>query len=291
MIKLENDKISILIDIKGAELKSIYSKKEKREYLWQAEPKFWSRSSPVLFPIIGKMRDNKVTIGTKEFSIEKHGFARDTDFFVVSFSESKVTLKLDFSEIMNRLPFNYDLFISYELANNKIICTYLVHNRDETDMYFSIGAHPAFNLDILSEKDWNDYFITFDNDNKIYRYFLKDDLLTNETILVPLNNNRLYLYNKMFDDGAWIMKNLKSTNITLNRINSDFELRLEFDNFPYFGIWSVLHGNFICLEPWCGINDNEHSKDEFRYKEGINILESLQKWERKWCISVGRLDL
>ena len=151
---IENDKVKATINTKGGELASLILKETEVEYIWQADPEFWGRHAPVLFPIVGKLIDNTYTYEGKSYTMGQHGFARDKEFFLIEQTESliKVGLKSDDST-REVYPFDFELILSFELNEDNLICGYNVKNTSEDVMYFGIGGHPAFNIPLDNKGD------------------------------------------------------------------------------------------------------------------------------------------
>jgi galactose mutarotase-like enzyme len=143
--KLINDKIMIETDSMGAELKKLVLKKNNKNYLWHGDSKYWKRSAPVLFPIVGRLKGDNYIYNEKEYKMSQHGFARDNEFELVNQDENYLTYALEENEeTFDKYPFKFKLEIKYTIKENSLAITYKVINQDPKDMYFSIGAHPAF---------------------------------------------------------------------------------------------------------------------------------------------------
>lgn len=232
---LENEFIKVSITSKGAELKSVFDKKNTYEFLWQANETIWGRTAPVLFPVIGKCFNNELLIHGKLYPMSQHGFARDMNFEVIEKTESKIIFQLVSSnETLLKFPFHFDLRLSYTLIKNKIVGGYEILNTGNEMLYFSIGAHPGFNL---PTKKLTDYFIEFDQTETDERYLLNEGLLNGKTETV-FKGTKIELDKILFDKDAIVLKNLQSKKIKLQSKNSTFSIELQCDSFPYFGIWS-----------------------------------------------------
>lgn len=287
MNSLENDNLRINIISKGAELKSIYNKIENRELLWQADPQFWGKSSPVLFPIVGALKDDCYFYNDQVYKLSRHGFARDNDFEIIYSDKSKIEFGLKASNKLKEVyPFDFDLKISYELLDKSLFVNYTVINHsDTTGMYFSIGAHPAFCVGHTPE-EFSDYKLNFNKDNSLTTTLLQNNLLMDVENVIELEEGNLLLNYKLFEQDALVMNGLESEEITLSHnFNGDL-FKFSFQNFPYFGIWTVPGANFICLEPWSGVADRWDHNQQLKEKEGINKLNPLESWKGSWSISV-----
>ncbi|MDQ6904278.1 MAG: aldose 1-epimerase family protein, partial [Bacteroidota bacterium] len=160
MIKISNDRLSVIINEKGAELQSIQL--NGLEYLWQADAKYWAKHSPVLFPIIGELKDGKYIFDNKEYQLSRHGFARDKIFTAEKIPGEAVTFSLQSDEqTLSVYPFKFLFSLQYKIKNSGLSCTYIIKNIDDKEMYFSVGAHPAFRVPLNENLQYNDYKLRF----------------------------------------------------------------------------------------------------------------------------------
>jgi len=283
---LENGKLSIDVKSYGAELTSI--KYNGKEFLWEADKKYWGRHSPILFPIVGKLIDNVTYIDDKEYSMGQHGFGRDSEFKEVEKSDNKVTYLLTYSdETLKMYPYKFELYISYELYENKVKVTYKVKNVDDKEMYFSVGGHPAFKWPLVENEKFEDYYIEFEKNET--QKFIKNNsgCLSYEDNLIIENTNRIDLNKSKFDIDTFVFKDLNSNKVSFKSKKSTASVAIEFNGFPYLGIWSKENeAPFICLEPWCGIADFISHDKNFKTKEGILKLNVGEIFERSYVIEV-----
>lgn len=285
-ITLENSFISVTIHPLGAELQSLIFKQTGIEYIWNREEKFWNKCSPVLFPIIGSVKDDTYYYKDKAYHLPRHGFAREFDFTPKVISETELLFTLTSSNAtLADYPFEFELGIRYILSGATITCQYEVQNTGSDEMFFSIGGHPAFNVPYLPNTNYNDYYLTFNKDEKLERYKLTTEgLIINKTEPVQLVNGNLQLEYHLFYEDAIVLKKLNSNCISLkNNINSN-GLHFHFNDFPFFGIWAQKNAPFVCLEPWCGIADAESHDQDFKTKEGIVNLRAKELFKRAWAV-------
>ncbi|WP_313581521.1 aldose 1-epimerase family protein [Chishuiella sp.] len=288
-MKIENDFLRVEFSLKGAELKSIFNKKNKKEILWQADPKFWAKSSPILFPIVGALKNDKYTYLDKQYSLSRHGFARDMVFDKIENNESKIIFSLKSNKDTIKIyPFQFDLQIIYSLDSNRLNVDYIVKNLEkENDLLFSLGAHPAFNIEVNDDKNYSDYEIYFPSDEFLEINQLTNNLIAENKKIINLNNKKLDLSYQLFESDALVMTNLKSESLILrNKIDND-SLIFSFNNFPFFGIWAAKNANFVCLEPWSGIADFENHNQHLEQKVGILKLSSTENWKANWFIEIS----
>jgi len=283
MITLENQYLKVKLADKGAELQGLYSKETELEYLWNADPKFWAKHSPVLFPIVGSLKDNSYTFQGKHYTLPRHGFARDQVFIAEQQSDTEAIFSLkQTAETLKVYPFNFELKLKYELIDRKLNLTYEVKNTGKSAMYFSLGAHPAFAVPNTPKTVYEDYYLAFNDDEKLTYWKLADGLVEKETENIDLNGHKLNLKPELFDNDALVFKTLQSNCISLLNNKNDYGLHFHFEDFPFFGIWAAPHAPFVCLEPWCGVADSvDHNQDLVR-KEGIIKLNKSESWTRFW---------
>jgi len=280
MIQIKNNDLEISLKKAGAELTSI--KYKGYEYLWQADSKFWGRHAPVLFPIVGRLKNDECTIKGKTYNMSQHGFARDMDFEVFAQTANSITFLLtNNEETTKKYPFEFELYIKYEIVDNKIIVKYTVVNSGNDNMYFSIGAHPAFNI----EGEFNDCVLEFDSNETQNKIFVENGLIKSTDEIRLDNTNILKLNNNSFAEDAIIFKDLESSTITLSS-KGDRKVKMNIAGFPYLGIWSKENAPFVCIEPWFGIADTEGHDGTFRKKKGIIELDIGAEFEASYTIEM-----
>ena len=275
---LENDILKISVDTHGAELSSIYNKKENKEMLWQGNPEFWGRRSPVLFPVVGKYKNGKTTYEGKEYSLGQHGFARDSEFKLIEQTENKLSFELNGNdETLAKYPFKFRLVCSFELKNDTIIVGWKVENTDDKAIHFSIGAHPAF----YCEKSKT--VLSMNSENIKYNLINSDGLYTDKKYETP---NEFVLHDNVFDNDALIIENSNVTEVSLID-NGKFYLTMKFSA-PLFGIWSPTKKNapFVCIEPWYGRCDAENFDGDITEREWSNSLNANETWYKEYEIII-----
>ena len=283
MTTLENEYLKIEITEKGAELQSLLSKETNIDYLWHADPKYWAKHSPVLFPIVGALKDDSFYYKDKKYTLPRHGFARDKSFRVIKKEKTEVTFSLSQSDDTLKIyPFYFELIVTYKLIESKLVVDYTVKNNGKEKMLFSLGAHPAFAVPNSPNTKYEDYFLTFNDDEKLYHYELVDGLVSDKLEQIKLSGHKLPLNHKLFKNDALVLKTLQSNCISLLNTKNHHGLHFHFEEFPYFGIWAAPDAPFVCLEPWCGVADLSDSNQQLSEKEGINTLAPRKQWNRCW---------
>lgn len=285
---IENQFLKATINPLGAELVSLFNKENNTEYIWNADPAFWGKSSPVLFPIIGALKNNQYLYQGKTYTLPRHGFARERVFSVASQTESSIIflLKQD-EESLKVYPFDFEFRLIYTLLEKTLSVSYSVKNTGNSEMYFSVGGHPAFAVPLSEDSVYDDYYLEFNQTEDFPRWELADGgLIKKEATAFLENTNRLPLTKELFYQDALVFKHLQSTSVVLKADNSEKQLTFDFEGFPFLGIWAAKNANFVCIEPWCGIADSEIHEQDFTKKEGIEVLASDQIFLRTWSVSV-----
>jgi galactose mutarotase-like enzyme len=286
MILLENESIVVTIASKGAELRSIKSRTNGLEYLWSGDASFWGKFSPVLFPVIGALKDNKYIFNDREYELPRHGFARDHEFEVQQISDDEVLFTLRATpDTLAVYPFEFILRLRYKILGASLSCTYEVNNPGQNDLLFSVGGHPAFAAPLTADTVYEDYYLDFTRDESLTYFKISDNLISDQTETLALNKGRLPLQHQLFYDDALVFKHLNSDTISLRNTKNLYGLHFRFHGFPYFGIWAAKDADFICLEPWCGIADGVHHNQQLKDKEGIISLSPGLDWERSWEVA------
>lgn len=286
---IQNDFLKIAVATKGAELQSVFNKIQQNELLWQANPEYWGKHSPVLFPIVGTLKNGMYRYEGKEYQLPRHGFARDLHFEVEEASDSQIILTLESSpQTLEVYPFVFKLQIIYSLKKHCLEVTYIVENVSAMNsMYFSLGAHPAFNVGARAD-DFNKFSLAFNNSDVLHATVLTEGLLTDEQIQFALSNRKLHLDYKLFEHDALVFLDQKSNEIQLVATDSTEIFNFKYKNFPFLGIWTVVNSGFICLEPWAGVADFNTHNLHLEQKVGIHHLAPKEQWVAQWSLSIPK---
>ena len=278
---ISNSNLTAKINHLGAELFSLKNR-ENKEYIWEGNPAFWGKHFPVLFPIVGTLKNNLFYYKESEYHLSRHGFAREMEFKLVEKSEESATFSLISSiESKKAYPFDFELQICYSLEEYKLNIDYKVINKNDFKMPFSIGAHPAFAL----PKPFGNYALLFESDEILTSFELENDLLSNNFSNIKMIDNQVPLNYSLFEKDALIFKKLKSKSITILE-NQNPVLRVRFDDFPNLGIWTKSNAPFLCIEPWLGYSDTIHSTGNILEKEGIQLLEAKKSLNCNFNIEI-----
>ncbi len=289
MIELKNDHISIRVSEKGAELQSIQDSHGK-EYLWQADPQFWPRHSPILFPIVCSVNDETYRVDGKEYHLPRHGFARDSQFELIYKSERKVTLALKSSEETRKVyPYDFTLSVSYVIEDHTIGVIWHVYNDDVREIHFQIGGHPAFNIPGMKAGDHQSGRIRLDNEELMDALHSYGDGSheMNEVPFVEAENGIME-----FSDNTWRNDSIKIHKSQLHRAellgtDGEPEVTVSFRT-PVVAFWSPYgkQAPFVCIEPWYGIGDPRGFSGEFKDKPLMNHLQPGASFMSKYEITI-----
>ena len=227
IITLSNNKISASINTIGAEL--IRLEKDNQNYIWTVNETYWNKTSPILFPIVGRLKNDAYTIADKKYELPRHGFARNFEFQILNQTESSVVFVLESnSETLKNYPFEFQLQLEYELDGNELKMKYSVENRSEVTMPFSIGAHPAFAI----EDSFSDYSLQFNEAEEFVSYELENEQFSNSFRKINSENGQINLNYSLFEKDALVFKHLKSDKLTLLKGNQPY-LSVEFEGFLF----------------------------------------------------------
>lgn len=281
-ILIENEVLKATILRKGAECGSLKLKSVDREYIWQANPAFWNRHAPILFPTVGKSNQGRIRWKQKEYSMPQHGFARDCQWEIVEVYTDLLTCVLDSATITPELyPFPFRLFSTYRLEQNTLIHELKVLNNGSEIAWYTLGTHPAF---LLPNSNLNEYVLNFELDEDFSRILLKDGLISNQKQTLS-SIRSIPLHSDSFMDDAWVFNGLQSKWVELIHIHSDFKLKVDYSDFPQLGIWTKsADAGFICIEPWQGIADLFDFNGDISQRTGAFAIEAGES--RTWKYSV-----
>ncbi|MBR0289290.1 MAG: aldose 1-epimerase family protein [Selenomonadaceae bacterium] len=287
---LENGILKITVAERGAELKSITSLKDGTEYLFDGDPTWWKYSSPVLFPIVGKLVNNKYRAEGKEFTLPGHGFGRTSDFWLNDATDDTLTFALESNAATLKVyPYKFRLEISFKLIGNEIKAFWKVANIDDQEIYFSIGAHPALSCPIAYRENFEDCYLKFNKPEKSSRIVLSASGTLSHERIPTLDGTELPLTYDLFKGDAIVFDDLKSDEVSICSRKSSKSITVRAKNFPYWGFWTPAQGGapFICIEPWHGHADYEDFTGELKDKEGIIKLAVGATFETEMSFIIG----
>lgn len=277
---LFNSDLTAKINHLGAELFSLES--NNKEYIWEGNPDFWGKHSPILFPIVGTLKNNTYSFKGQSYKLSRHGFARDNEFVLIEKQDHRAVFSLKSNtDTLKVYPFDFELQIIYTLAGNDLTIAYQVINSSTTPMPFSIGAHPAIAL----TGDFEKYSIQFEKNEPLQYHLLEDDLISNKTATLSTTDNKVALNYKIFENDALIFKTLESDYLTILE-NKKPLIRVHYKDFPHLGIWTKKNAPFLCIEPWFGYSDSTETTGNIMQKEGIQILQPKSTFNAEFSIQI-----
>ena len=275
---LKNSKLGISVDSLGAELKSLKKLSNDTEYMWDANPEYWNRTSPLLFPFVGILHNGRYRHNGKEYTMPKHGFARNKEFELLGRTEEELRFLLRADEETRKCyPFEFELEQSYRFDKedeNRLVVSWKVTNRGGSDMYFSIGGHPAFRCPIDGKGRRSDCTLAFDaGDMLISGIVGKNSMISERTKELILRDGRLAITEDMFDEDALIIEHGQAHQVSLCDGSGQPYVTVSFDA-PVFGVWSPVRRDapFVCIEPWHGLCDREGFEGELYEREYMHKL-------------------
>jgi len=286
MITLHHEHLIVQVSPQGAELQSIKHIGTGIEYLWQGDAAYWSKRSPVLFPIVGTLRNDTYEHEGKAYQLGRHGFARDMPFEAVQHNETSASFILRSSEATReRYPFDFVFQVHYKLQNGTLHVGYEVENTGQEPMLFSAGGHPAFNVPLVPGTQYHDHVLEFDQPETAGRWLLQQGLIDAGTTPLLEQTQSLPLSPALFYQDAVVLKQLQSKRVTLKSNQHPHGLHFGFEGFPFLGIWASKDAPFVCIEPWCGIADSVLHNGQLNEKEGIETLAPQGNWQRTWTVT------
>ena len=252
--QISNEQISIQVDSMGAELKSLKKKDTDTEYMWEGDPAYWKRTSPVLFPLVGSLREGSFLLDGKRYPMGQHGFARDLEFQVKSEAANEIWFYLESdAQTLEKYPYAFLLELGYELQESTVIVKWKVTNPADGELYFSIGGHPAFCCPLQKGEEQEDYRIWFDAKEQVITGVIENGLMTAGQAAYPLEDGCLRVTEHLFDHDALVIEHGQVHKVALVKPDGTHYLTVSFDA-PLFGVWSPpgKKAPFVCIEPWYG---------------------------------------
>lgn len=287
-VTITNDFLEATINEKGAELVSLRA--NEIEYIWQADPQYWGRHAPILFPFVGRLKDNQYSYQGKTYPMGQHGFARDKEFKVLEQTKEKVTLVLTSDgETKKVYPFDFSLTVSYEIWGEGVRIRFDVENTGEEEMIFALGGHPAFNIPLTDELQFDDYFIAFSPQKSRVKIPLDGPFTNLDQKTIGQTNTNIQLSRGLFKEDALIYETKGLNAYTLGSEESSHSVTLAYNNIPYVGLWSPYPAEapFVCIEPWWGFADTVDSNGRLEDKEGMNRLAGNEHFKTEFSITVS----
>lgn len=290
-ITLKNEKITAVVTTHGAELIALYDEMGQ-SYIWNGNPEYWQGRNPVLFPIVGNLKNGKIQMGGQDFYMNRHGFARDQEFKVVEQGDNYVVFELKSNKDTYKLyPRHFVFRVKHVLEVDGFTTTFYVENTDNKMMPFCVGAHTGFNCPLNDGETLEDYEIVFDEEETVHNILLsKRGCVIGPSEVLMLDHERVMpLRYEMFAKlDTVIFKNLKSTGVCLKHRETGRGIRMDFGDFPMMAFWTkgMEKAPFICVEPWHGCAALEDETGIFEDKEDCIYLENGQSVELSYTVRI-----
>ena len=285
--KISNEYLELTVSSHGAEKQTLVSKQTNVSYLRDID-QYWNRRAPLLFPIVGKLRDLKTFINNKEYSMNQHGFLRDQEFELYSQTETELVLVNKFSEeTLKKYPFEYQVFVKYTLDKKTVHTEFTVENLDYQVIPFNYGGHPGFKVPLYENETFNDYKVQFEKTENFDAPTVKLDNGTLDFVntIKYSNIDEIKLNYKYFEIDAIVIPNVKSQSVKLVN-KEDKGIKFDFKGFPSLAIWTKPNAPFVCLEPWIGYADHHDSNYQFIEKDNMQFLNPEEKFSVTYSITI-----
>lgn len=288
--EISSDILKVKIDSFGAELHSVKDYNDT-EYLWQADEKVWKRHAPVLFPFICNTASKKYTVNGKEYSLANHGFARDSEFELLFSKGSSAEFYLGYSEETLKIyPYKFGLYVNYTLDGNKLRVTYTAENKDDKDMYFFMGGHPAFRCPVNAQEKFSDYTVIYEKNESIVR---DTEGCPGEVILD--GGSKVALSHGLFERDVFLKDRPESSWVALVSNSRDHKVKLHFDNKGCIAVWSSWFedkerteaARFVCLEPWSSVPVYCEGTEELTEMPDAIKLAPGEKYAFSFTVEIG----
>lgn len=288
--ELKNGKFTAQVDSYGAQLASLKGA-DGTEYLWVGDPAYWREHAPVLFPIVGALRENKARIRGEWVEMNRHGFAKRSEFAVKEQREDYIALRLTANEATRKVyPFDFALTVAYTLPQEGVTTAFTVENLGKEEMPFVIGGHPGFNIPVGENAAFEDYIIQFEEAETQRCPVIEADscLINNQECAYELKGEReIPLRHSLFYNDALVFENLRSRRVKVLNKATGRGVEMDFSQFPMLGIWSARNdGPYVCLEPWTGCATLTTEGDDFEAKKGMTLLPAGGKAAYSFSVAI-----
>lgn len=288
---LKNDRLQVIFSSKGGEMTSIKNLSNGREYLWQGNGEFWTGRAPNLFPIVGRVKEGKYTFEGTEYSIKSpHGFVRISELELSEKKKDSIVFRLKSNEETRKsYPFDFDFYVNYKLTENTIKVSYYIMNQTNEPMYFSVGAHPGFNLPFSDTERFEDCCLEFGADVEPVEIICENCFITDRTRPFPIEDKRrIPLRHDLFDNDAFILSDLANHIVTLRGTGSQ-SVKIDFSEFEYVAIWHKPFSEtpMVCIEPWNGLPSDISSDEDITKKRAIMTLSPDETYTASYSITIS----
>lgn len=291
LYSIENEKIKVTVSDMGAEMTSLILKETNTEYLWQADPTYWGGHAYNLFPICGRLWENKYTYKGATYEMKLHGFARNSLYTLVNKTETSLSFMLkDDENSLAQYPFHFELILTYTIEGNSVKTTFVVNNKDEKDLIFAVGGHPGFNVPLQDGEKFTDYALTFSKKCKPEVLCLSERrFYLGKNAPFELDNDiSLNLTHNLFDNDAIFLTNM-ADEVTLQSKISKRYVKVSYPNMKYLGFWHtpLVEAPFVCIEPWTSTPAIDGNIDDFETKGEMVHLKPNSTYDNFFTITIG----
>ena len=287
---LENEYLRITADSCGAELKSIVSLDEGLERLWQGDEKSWIGQAPLLFPLIGRLKQERYDWAGAQYTMPIHGFANHSEFSCSAEGKNTLAFTLtDSQETYAHYPFRFRLTVRYTLQGNTILKAHTVENLSDGEMLYELGGHEGYNLALYAGERMGQYYAQFRNDG-LMTYTTDQDIMFNKDLSpVAMEGKRIYLQREVFSNDALVLANAEGGTVTIGCDANSRRITVCAPDFPYLGLWTMYRPfdtNYICVEPWSSLPDCNYLGYALEDKPGIRSLGAHESETLSYSITV-----
>ena len=292
MVELSNDLLTVSLHPKGAEIISIVGNQDHINYMWKRDACQWANSAPILFPIVGAIKNDTCRIDGKEYHMTQHGFARHNEFEIKNQSQTEVTFTLvSNDEIIKQYPFLFELNVTYKLVENTLTCLINVKNKDHQTIYFQVGGHPAFACPFMENESSNDYYVEFAEYETRNQKVIDVAKRGMSHVQLPFfdHEKRFFVRQQLFNNDAIVIKDFKSENISIKSLNHQKSIVFHMQGFDHVGLWTAKHvGGLLAIEPWIGHADYVDFDGEFKEKESCVALDTDKEFNVQFAVEINQ---
>ena len=292
MVELSNQYLTVNLHPKGAEIISIVGNQDHINYMWKRDACQWANSAPILFPIVGAIKNDTCRIDGKEYHMTQHGFARHNEFEIKNQSQTEVTFTLvSNDEIIKQYPFLFELNVTYKLVENTLTCFINVKNKDHQTIYFQVGGHPAFACPFMENESSNDYYVEFAEYETRNQKVIDVAKRGMSHVQLPFfdHEKRFFVRQQLFNNDAIVIKDFKSENISIKSLNHQKSIVFHMQGFDHVGLWTAKHvGGLLAIEPWIGHADYVDFDGEFKEKESCVALDTDKEFNVQFTVEINQ---
>lgn len=292
MVELSNQYLTVNLHPKGAEIISIVGNQDHINYMWKRDACQWANSAPILFPIVGAIKNDTCRIDGKEYHMTQHGFARHNEFEIKNQSQTEVTFTLvSNDEIIKQYPYLFELNVTYKLVENTLTCSINVKNKDHQTINFQVGGHPAFACPFMENESSNDYYVEFSEYETRNQKIIDVAKRGMSHVELPFfdHEKRFFVRQQLFNNDAIVIKDFKSENISIKSLNHQKSIVFHMHGFDHVGLWTAKHvGGLLAIEPWVGHADYVDFDGEFKEKESCVALDTDKEFNVQFAVEINQ---